>query len=401
MEMGKGYAVYVFNRNTFGDVESAVWPKVLTSTRKPNLTAQNIALNFTAGREFSGYNLLGNPYPFPIDMEASTGITRNGVTGAHYIYRAETGSYATHINGLTSLNGGSRYVAPYQGFWAVATTTESVFGLSRESRRPGEAVPFLKQAQQEGLLRLSLTNGVKSDETAIRIADKPLGFDVVQMEAMSADFAFVYSVNTSGKKLDLFEVDRNALRSEIPLRIQASASDSLLLTWPEMKNLPDNWDAVLLIDGEIIDLKKQSSWLFKNGSRAKAVAPADSLTSNGPMHTAATANLLKNATLMLGNGVLTSLEQSSERPQAFTVRPNYPNPFNPSTTLRFGLADAGRVSVQVFDLTGRKVADVMNGNLAAGWHQVSFNASRLSSGTYIVRFQSGNQVLNQKITLIK
>jgi hypothetical protein len=401
MEMGRGYAVFVYDRNTFNDAESNVWPKVLSSNRKPSLADRNLALTYTSGRTFSGYNLVGNPFPFPIDMEAETGFTRTGVGTAHYIYRAETGSYATYINGVTGLNGGSRHVAPYQGFWVVAEAEGSIFGLKRAARHSGGPASFLKQANEDGMIRLAITNGKRSDETVVRIAEKPLGFEVVQMEAMTADYAFVFTNGTGGKKLDLFEVNRNDARTEIPVRIQAAASDSLSLTWPELKNLPEHWDAVLQIDGQTIDLKKGTSWTWKSATAAKAVAKADSLMPGGPAFTTAGGLLEWNAVLLLGSGVLTSLENERERPAVFEVRPNYPNPFNPATTLRFGLPAAGEIDITVFDLTGRQVATVARGIMPAGWHNVSFNAAKLSSGTYVVRFRSGSNVHHQKITLLK
>ncbi|WP_340106251.1 cohesin domain-containing protein [Rhodohalobacter sp. 8-1] len=97
----------------------------------------------------------------------------------------------------------------------------------------------------------------------------------------------------------------------------------------------------------------------------------------------------------------TTVEPSSGIPGQFVLEQNYPNPFNPTTTIQFGLPEAGDVSLEVFDMTGRRVATLVNENKSAGWHNVTFDASNLASGMYIYRIQSGNFISTRKLTLIK
>src|SRR5690625_1348617 len=80
---------------------------------------------------------------------------------------------------------------------------------------------------------------------------------------------------------------------------------------------------------------------------------------------------------------------------------NYPNPFNPSTIIRYQLPENGPVTLQVFDLLGRQVAELVNEVQSAGMHSIHFNAEHLSSGLYIYRLQTGEQVLTQQMSLIK
>ena len=77
-------------------------------------------------------------------------------------------------------------------------------------------------------------------------------------------------------------------------------------------------------------------------------------------------------------------------PLAFTLEPNYPNPFNTTTTIRYALPRAEEVRLEVYDLLGRQVAILQNQTQPAGWHEASFNASRLSSGVYIYRLSAGD-----------
>ncbi len=88
-------------------------------------------------------------------------------------------------------------------------------------------------------------------------------------------------------------------------------------------------------------------------------------------------------------------------PDEFSLDQNYPNPFNPTTSIRFGLPTESEVHLAVYDLQGRLVIDLFNGNLRAGIHQFTFDASSLSSGVYIYRLQAGDFNATQKMILMK
>jgi hypothetical protein len=75
-------------------------------------------------------------------------------------------------------------------------------------------------------------------------------------------------------------------------------------------------------------------------------------------------------------------------PDVFALEQNYPNPFNPSTTINFSLAADSKVSLTVFDILGQEVANLINGNVAAGSHEINFNASNVNSGVYFYRINA-------------
>ena len=75
-------------------------------------------------------------------------------------------------------------------------------------------------------------------------------------------------------------------------------------------------------------------------------------------------------------------------PDVFALEQNYPNPFNPSTTINFSLAADSKVSLTVFDILGQEVANLINGNVAAGSHEINFNASNVNSGVYFYRIDA-------------
>lgn len=93
-------------------------------------------------------------------------------------------------------------------------------------------------------------------------------------------------------------------------------------------------------------------------------------------------------------------ERGDELPTSVVLASNYPNPFNPTTTLRYGLPGAGNARIEVFDLLGRRVAVLLDRTMPAGWHRLEWNATNLSSGTYFVRLTvSGNSDVRQVLLL--
>ncbi|WP_340106930.1 zinc-dependent metalloprotease [Rhodohalobacter sp. 8-1] len=97
----------------------------------------------------------------------------------------------------------------------------------------------------------------------------------------------------------------------------------------------------------------------------------------------------------------TSSEVSQEAPQRLELSQNYPNPFNPTTTIQFTLDQSSDITLEVFNITGQRVATLINGSLSAGSHQHTFDASSLSSGIYMYRLRTPDQMLTRQMILIK
>jgi flagellar hook assembly protein FlgD len=98
-------------------------------------------------------------------------------------------------------------------------------------------------------------------------------------------------------------------------------------------------------------------------------------------------------------GLQVAVEETA--PGAFTVGQNTPNPFNPSTTINFTLAKAGKVSVDIFNVSGQRVETLVNTTMKTGSHSVTWNASHQSAGVYFCTVKSGNDMRTVKMTLIK
>ncbi len=95
------------------------------------------------------------------------------------------------------------------------------------------------------------------------------------------------------------------------------------------------------------------------------------------------------------------IDPETELPSTFTLDQNYPNPFNPTTSIQFNLPLSQQVNLSVYDILGRRVAVLVNDQMSAGQHQVTFQAASLPSGMYLYRLSTPNGAITQKMILLK
>ena len=96
-----------------------------------------------------------------------------------------------------------------------------------------------------------------------------------------------------------------------------------------------------------------------------------------------------------------SIDVDSDLPNEITLYQNYPNPFNPTTNIEFSLPQTEYINISLYNLSGQKVMDIVEGNFIAGKHTVTINAISLSSGTYVYQLKTSKGVFTKKMTLIK
>ncbi len=136
------------------------------------------------------------------------------------------------------------------------------------------------------------------------------------------------------------------------------------------------------------------TWITKNGGMFEADLDTTTLTSG-------------NVTLYSANmtqfNAATSVEEKGKNvsPTEFVLSQNYPNPFNPSTKISWQSPVAGHQILKVYDVLGNEIATLVDEYKSAGIYEVSFDASRLSSGIYFYKLLAGNYVETKKMILLK
>ncbi len=103
---------------------------------------------------------------------------------------------------------------------------------------------------------------------------------------------------------------------------------------------------------------------------------------------------------------LVSVEPVNQVPSQFVLEQNYPNPFNPTTTIRYGLPAQGHVRLRVFDIVGREVATLVNGEQPPGVYRIEWDGRNqfgdpVATGVYFYRLESGDFVQTQKMLLLR
>ncbi len=158
---------------------------------------------------------------------------------------------------------------------------------------------------------------------------------------------------------------------------------------------------------------KRATWIGMGQSIKDTTFVTDTLMTTDSLTTAAAVTIdstqslyvaLARATGTITNTLVssgTAVKQESAVPQTFSLEQNFPNPFNPSTTMKFSLASPQQVRLTVYDLLGRAVSTVVNQFMQAGAYSVQWNASQLPSGMYLYRIDAGTFSSVKKLTLVK
>ena len=91
---------------------------------------------------------------------------------------------------------------------------------------------------------------------------------------------------------------------------------------------------------------------------------------------------------------------AQEVPTEYSIS-NYPNPFNPTTTINYQLPENGFVTIKVYDVLGKEIATLVNENKSGGYYNINFDASKLTSGVYIYTINVNGFTQSKKMLLMK
>jgi len=97
----------------------------------------------------------------------------------------------------------------------------------------------------------------------------------------------------------------------------------------------------------------------------------------------------------------TSINSSHSIVSKYSLYQNYPNPFNPTTKISYGLPKEGFVTLKIYDVLGKEVMTLVNGNMQAGYYDAEFSGNNLASGLYFYKLESGSFIETKRMLLIK
>lgn len=413
LQAGKGYFVYFFQDNEFGTPGiQGGFSKVIHTNEPENNSPVSVPVSAhddngngsIDGNE--GYNLLGNPFGTDIsviEVKKALKAVNSNLNDNILVWDAAAGGG----NGaFVPLNDGD-FIAPFQAFF-VRYMVDGVSGnvsFNRSNLTTNRGSNFFKEAGgEEFKFNISLTDGVYHDhhhlvfnEEGQTGADK---FDAFKVFSLNSNSINLFSI-AGGKKLlkNVLPVNLET-KLEIPLDFSAGRRESLQYRWQGIKDLPEGWSA-MLVDHKLnkeIDLSTVSDYSF-------TIAGEDFSTSLKErqfpeINKTKTENETSRFTLVV---TPPSAQESDapDIPESVKLNPNYPNPFNPATTIRYELKKESKVLLSIWNIVGQKVATLADGVKEAGEHKVTWNASDMPSGIYIAQLEVGGKVLIRKMTLIK
>jgi len=189
----------------------------------------------------------------------------------------------------------------------------------------------------------------------------------------------------------------------LPLDVHASGmSGTFTLAWSGMDAVPVG-RRITLVDnktGAQIDLRETAyyefEWVDASGGGATAGAADYGAAAQGDAPQGDS-----RFTLQVTADTDTRSNPDPELPERFALQQNYPNPFNPATVISYALPEQAQVRLAIYDMLGRTVAVLVDGQQAPGRYDVTWDASSHSSGVYIYRIDTGGLTITRKMTLIK
>lgn len=251
MFTGKYLQNFTESTNAYADITSttepltpmkgfALWGDAagfITSYTGPlNTGAISIGLTRTSTGFNSGWNLVGNPYASSIDWDAATGWTKTNLNGPIYIERA--GGWATYTTGAGT-NGGTKFIAPGQGFFVnVGTVGTGTLGMNN-SVRLHRNTTFFKNTNADNLARFEVSGNGYTDEAVVRFMPEATAefdgqYDAYKLFGYVDESAQIYTLGSEPMTINSLLPET----SEVPLGIHAATSGSYTIAATELVDVP-------------------------------------------------------------------------------------------------------------------------------------------------------------------
>lgn len=386
---GDAVLVYVFDQSDLNDSTSTGFPKTI-SVSGDLVTAVTPTVNTNS----NGFTFVGNPFPASIDWNL---LEKNALTGAVYVYDTNSQSWKSYSNGIGDLTEGK--IKPFQGFFVQTSTVPgSTPTLSMDESDKTSGGEFLGKQEPMSFLRLEFTGNESqlSNSAYVVFRDNALvekdDFDALEMTSFSENFVSLSTVSDDGQALDINFLPAPETKWSIPLSIETNSDKRGILKITQAEGLSDfefsiqyNGTVTPVTIGEEIQINQNAS----TSAKKDTIQPLPIVQKT----------TLDQVNFIIQRRNTTSIE--NEKPLRYALDQNYPNPFNPSTVINYELPVKSMISLKVFDMLGREVSTLVNGQISAGQHSVTFDASLLSSGLYFYQLQTAEFTQTRRMLLIK
>lgn len=373
---GQGFIWYFFDNDTGPSVPL----NEFTLQADGFEPVRDVVINIT-----DSWNLVGNPFASNLNAAHLSGAGLH--SAAAQIWDPDTGSFVTV--GFS----GDNTIAGWQAFFIERDDGDEFtipVGVKTE-----EGADFYKQTPpSDPLVDFTLTG---EDEDGHSTTDRAISLvfgEQASHEWDHGDMRKLTPLNTRYATMAFIgERDGKAIRKaresrpidfedpiDVPMELRLSGmSGDFELTWEGLSSLPESWGLHLSSHstGRQIDLQEGGSFEF-TAEKGKDY----------------------DFTLTISSEPVSG-EVPADVPGELALEQNYPNPFNPVTTISYDIPQETAVRLAVYDLLGQQIAVLVDETRAPGCYQVSWDASRVTSGVYLYRLEADGQSLTRHMTLIK
>jgi uncharacterized pyridoxamine 5'-phosphate oxidase family protein len=318
----------------------------------------------------TGWNIISNP--FEKNVTLADFRNANGLPNA--ILYAFGGNFTQ-----------SNVMAPYEAYYFMNPDGRGTLSIPYNFGTNLPKVNDEPYVISEKNLSLNLSTSEFSSEVKIGIDESSAnGFDNLDYFAPPGNFEELNirlvnnNLTTSYKQLFIEHRPEIGEGQSFDLQIKNSTGKKAKLLAEGIQNFSD--DEVYLIDQR---LKK-----FYNLKERNKIEISGSHQNN-------------NFTLLVGKENFINNYKYEFTPTEFALYQNYPNPFNPTTFIRFQVPQKEHVKIKVYDILGNLISTLVNEVRDAGYYEVEFDGTKLSSGVYLYEFESGPKRTIKKMTLLK
>ena len=406
MTAGAGILVYAFADNNNDGTDDLPLALSVSGTE----SSGDVRYPASSGTIEDGrYGFAGNPYYQTIDWDD---VAKTNVSATVYIHDDAKSGGAGYI----SWNGSSGdvtngLIAPFQGFVVTASGGAGYITI-QEADKNNSTGTFYRTldgaSDGSSYLEFTTADGGYSKSWFSFRQDGEVGpddRDANRLMPLMASSRLVSLTHNGENSLDINNVPLEYEGTlSIPLDVMSlsleeenyvTGTSEVSMSW-NLDDLPEHIDLTLVdnLTGEMVYLNNEMSHTFTTEPKGSFSATYEEAVGIYP--------LLGDArfSVQVSYGVLDNAPVKVI-PKDYALSPVYPNPFNPSATVRFDVPEVSRVELQVYDVTGKLVETLLNERMTAGQHQYTWQPQELATGTYFLRLITANQTFTQKVTYVK